>query len=130
MTIRTETMSTNVVHVGMIRGFLLLVGGTIKWALIAGALVIVAVIIAAIVGLGKGVSEANKTAARIAPLVGKVHLGASESRLRALLGKPDSTQTASDALGKTDYWYYGTLSTKGSYQFVFTNGRLTAKNRS
>ncbi|HZR91790.1 MAG TPA: hypothetical protein VFA44_05200 [Gaiellaceae bacterium] len=105
------------------------VGGTLKWALIVGGLVIVAVVIVAIVGLGKGVSDANKTAARVAPLMSKVHLGETERQVRSFLGAPDSTQQQTDASGRTDYWYYGTLATKGTWQLVFTNGRLTAKNR-
>lgn len=60
---------------------------------------------------------------------GKVSMGETEGPIRALLGKPDSTQSQ-DIDGQTSvYWYYGTLSTKGTWQLVFSDGRLIAKNR-
>jgi hypothetical protein len=115
--------------VKIIRGVFRLVGGTIKWALILGALVIVAVIIVVIVAIGKGVNDANKEAARVAPLMVKVTIGEREAPIKALLGKPDSTQSTNVAGQAETYWYYGTLSTKGTWQLVFAAGRLTAKNR-
>ena len=104
-------------------------GAFVKWATIIGVLAIVAVVIVAIVGLGKGVQSANKTAARVAPKFAHVRIGETETQLRTLLGKPDSSQTEVVSGAHTDYWYYGTISTKGGYQFVFSNGKLTAKNR-
>jgi hypothetical protein len=104
-------------------------GAVVKWAVILGALAIIAVIIVAIVGIGKGVQEANKSAARVAPKFASISLWESEAQLFVRIGKPDSTQTQVVG-GETDvYWYYGTPSTKGSYQFVFRNGRLTTKAR-
>lgn len=107
------------------------VGGTIKWLLILGVLVIVAVVIVAIVGLGKGVAHGDKTYARVTPLMVHVHVGETRAQVRAQLGKPDSTQSSQTA-GEADvYWYYGVLSGKDAFgwQLVFTNGKLTAKNR-
>jgi hypothetical protein len=106
------------------RGF----GKAVKWAILAAAGLIVVGVVIAIVGVGKGVHDANKTAARVAPLMGQVHLGANEASVKALLGKPDSTQSDVSSLGRTDYWYYGTLASKQSFQLVFENGRLRAKN--
>ena len=114
---------------GVARGTARAVGKTIKWALILGTLVIVAVIIIVIVSLGKAVDKANKTAARVAPLMGQITIGESESQVRSVLGKPDSTQSDNIGGQAETYWYYGTLSTKGTWQLVFTNDRLTDKNK-
>lgn len=114
----------------LIRGFFKVVGGTIKWTLMIGALLIVVVIIVAIVGLGKGVSNANKEAARLKPLMPKVAIGWTETQVKHLLGKPDSTDSSTVAgLGTSIDWYYGTLATKGgNWQLVFQDGRLSEKN--
>ena len=105
------------------------VGGTRKWPLVFGALVVFAVIILAIAGLRNHVNNADKTVARIAPLVGKVRLGETEAQVRALLGKPDSVETTTDASGKTDYWTYGTAAAKGSWQFTFINRQLSGQTQ-
>lgn len=107
------------------------VGGTIKWALIVGALLIVVVIIVALVAIGKGVAHGDKTYARVTPLMRHVRLGETPAQVRAQLGKPDRT-SSTQTVGETDvYWYYGVLSGKDAFgwQLVFTNGKLTAKNR-
>jgi len=105
------------------------IGGLIK---VLAALVVLIVglgVILVVVVVGKGVDKANQQSKRVTPLMERVHLGATEAQVRRQLGKPDSTQRSTDRLGRTDYWYYGTLSTKASWQLVFTNGKLTARNR-
>lgn len=105
------------------------VGHTIKWIVISAFALIVIIVVVALVSLGKASSNADKQSSRVAAHIQQVHLGASKAQVRAILGKPDSTQRMVTSGLVDDTWYYGTLSAKGSWQFVFVNGRLTAKNR-
>jgi outer membrane protein assembly factor BamE (lipoprotein component of BamABCDE complex) len=106
------------------------IGKTIKW-LVFGVFAFVAIIIVvAVIGLGRASNDANTQSANVSAHISEIHLGMTRSQVRAILGKPDSTQHSETAgLGTDDEWYYGTLSAKGSYQFVFQNGKLSAKNR-
>jgi outer membrane protein assembly factor BamE (lipoprotein component of BamABCDE complex) len=106
------------------------IGKTIKWILILGALLIVVIVVIAIFSLGKAGNDADKQSANVTAHLSQIRLGMTETQVKAILGKPDSTQRSQTAgLGTMDEWYYGTLSAKGSYQFSFTNGKLEAKNR-
>lgn len=115
----------------LIRGTFKLVGGTIKWAVILGALVIIVVIIVAIVGIGKGVQAGDASYKRVTPKFASIRIGETMTELRTQVGAPQSTQNSTVSGAATTFWYYGTLSSKDvfGYQFVFTNGRLTAKNK-
>lgn len=113
----------------LIGGFFRLVGGTIKWALIIGALLIVAGIIAAVLAFGHKVSNSDKGAAKRAAAYRTIELDASATAVKARLGKPDSTSSVDVAGSSETCWYYGFFSTKGEYQYCFSHGRLVAKNR-
>jgi outer membrane protein assembly factor BamE (lipoprotein component of BamABCDE complex) len=105
------------------------VGKTIKWFVIACFSLIVILIAVAIVGLGVAANDSDKQATNVAAHISEIHMGMTRPEVRAILGKPDSTQHLESGGLVSDMWYYGTLSTKGSYQFAFDNGVLTSKNR-
>lgn len=106
------------------------VGTTIKWLVFAVFALVAIIIVVAVIGLGKAANDANVQSASVTSHISEIHLGMTRPQVKAILGKPDSTQHSETAgLGTDDEWYYGTLSTKGNYQFVFQNGVLTAKNR-
>lgn len=105
------------------------VGQTIKWIVISLVLLIAIIIVVALIGLGKEASDADKQATNVSAHISEIKLGMTRAEVRAILGKPDSTQHFESGGSSDDTWYYGTLSSKGSYQFAFENGRLRAKNR-
>lgn len=104
-------------------------GKTIKWFVILVFAILAIIIVVAVIGLGKASNDANSQSKTVAKHIKEIHLGMTRAQVRGIVGKPDSTQHFESNGLKDDTWYYGTLSTKGSFQFVFTNGRLTAKNR-
>lgn len=105
------------------------IGKVVKWFLAIAALLVAIIIVVAIVGLGKAANNADKQSTNVAAHVNQVQLGMTEAQVRSILGKPDSKQHMVSSGLVSDEWYYGTLSTKGSWQFAFDNGRLTAKNQ-
>lgn len=105
------------------------VGQTIKWLMITIFAIVAIIIVLAVVGLGKASNDADTQSGNVTAHISEIQMGMTRADVRAIIGKPDSTQHMDSGGLVDDTWYYGTLSSKGSYQFVFTNGRLTAKNR-
>jgi outer membrane protein assembly factor BamE (lipoprotein component of BamABCDE complex) len=105
------------------------VGRTVKWLVIACFALVAVIIVVAVIGIGKEANDSDTQSANVKSHLSQVHLGMTRPEVRAILGKPDSTQHMESSGFKDDTWYYGTLSASGSYQFVFENGKLTAKNR-
>lgn len=106
------------------------VGRTIKWALILGALVIVVIIIAAVIGLGSAASDSDKSSAQVSRAkFAAVKTGMAKPAVRTLLGKPERTDETQVNDLSMECWYYGILSADGSYQFCFDNGKLASKSR-
>ncbi len=112
----------------IVRGFFHGVGSTIKWLLIIGALIIVVVIIAAIVGIGKESEKSEKSSQQVTPAkYAAVKDGQSEAEVRALLGKPEETDTINvKGFGKSDCWYYGILAQQTT-QICFQGGAVDYK---
>lgn len=105
-------------------------GKTIKWSLIVGALLVVVLIIAIAVNLGNAGNKSDKSSRQVsAAKFAHVKNGWSMARLKALVGKPESTDFQQVTGLKMSCWYYGVLSSNGSYQFCFENGRLASKSR-
>jgi outer membrane protein assembly factor BamE (lipoprotein component of BamABCDE complex) len=105
-------------------------GKTIKWALILGALLVVAIVIAVAISLGNAASKSDKSSRQVsAAKFAQIKTGWSKTRLRALIGKPESTDFQQVAGLRMECWYYGVLSSTRSYQFCFANGKLDAKSR-
>lgn len=105
------------------------IGTTIKWLVIAVFALVAVIIVAAVVGLGKAASDADTQSTNVSAHISEIQLGMTRPEVRAIVGKPDSTQHMESGGTVEDLWYFGTLSSKGSYQFVFEDGRLTAKNQ-
>jgi hypothetical protein len=105
------------------------IGQTIKWLMIGVFALVAVIIVVAIVGLGKAASDADTQSSSVSAHITEIHLGMTRAEVRAIVGAPDSKQHMESGGSSEDLWYYGTLSSKGSYQFVFDNGRLTAKNQ-
>ena len=116
----------------------------IKGILALSALAILAVVLVGVISAGKSLNDADNTSARVSQHISEVSYGMSTDEVRAILGKPDSTQEMNSAgtelpagpggpitiPGESNVeWYYGTLSSKGTWQLSFTNGRLDSKNR-
>jgi outer membrane protein assembly factor BamE (lipoprotein component of BamABCDE complex) len=110
---------------GVARG----IGKTIKWLIIVLVGIVALVIVLAIIGLGKASNDADSQSKKVTAHLSQIKLGMTRTQVKAIVGKPDSTQRMVTSGLVDDTWYYGTLSAKGSYQFVFENGKLTAKNR-
>ncbi len=107
------------------------IGKTIKWIFIAFGLLIIVIVIVAIVSLGNASNNSNASAAHVtAAKYAAIHTGMKIAEVEALIGaKPESTQTTSVAGSTIDCIYYGVISTKGTYQFCFTNGALDSKSK-
>lgn len=105
------------------------VGKTIKWFVIACFSLIVVGIVVAIVGVGMAASDSEQQATNVSAHISQIHIGMTRAQVRAIIGAPDSTQHLESSGLVSDMWYYGSLSTDGSYQFAFDNGVLTSKNR-
>lgn len=56
-----------------------------------------------------------------------IKLGMTQDEVRNLLDEPTREQSSETSYGKTDYWYYDFEN--NTYQFVFENGKLRAKNK-
>lgn len=107
------------------------VGQTVKWLLILGALLIVAIVVAVIVSLGTAADESEQSSAEVSQQeFQRVRAGMSKPEVRALLGAdPESTDETSVEGFTLECWYYGILASGGTYQFCFDNGRLSSKSR-
>jgi hypothetical protein len=105
-------------------------GKVIKWTLLACVALIVVAVVAAIFGLGSAANKSDKSSAKVTPAkYAKVHEGMRKAELRTLLGKEESADSQSISGTTMDCLYYGILSSKGSYQFCFENGKLFSKSR-
>jgi hypothetical protein len=102
-----------------------------KWTIITFAFIIVVIVVVAIVSLGKAGSDSNASASHVtAAKFASIHTGQTASQVEAIIGvAPQSTDSNSVAGETLNCIYYGVLSTKGTYQFCFTNGRLSSKSR-
>jgi hypothetical protein len=106
------------------------VGKTLKWLLILSGLFVVAVVIAVIVGLGSAGEKSDRSSAQVDPKAfAALKIGTPASVVRARFGKPERTNVTEVQGFKQTCWYYGILSSKGSYQLCFEHSKLTAKNR-
>jgi hypothetical protein len=107
------------------------VGKTIKWTFIAFGLLIIVIVIVAIVSIGNAGNSSNASSAHVtAAKYAATHNGMTIAAVETLIGaKPESTQTSSVAGSTMDCIYYGVISTKGTYQFCFTNGALNSKSK-
>jgi hypothetical protein len=100
----------------------------IKSVLLIVALIVVVTVLVTTTALGEGVAKPNRQAERVAPLMPKVRLGWSEGRVQALLGRPAEDQSSTTFGAGTEVWIYGLPSGDGSWQLVFHDNQLTAKN--
>jgi hypothetical protein len=106
------------------------VGGTIKWALMVAALVILVLIVAVVVGFGHAVDRSDKNAKQVSPAkYARVHIGMSTSKVRRLLGRPENTYTSEAKSLQVNCWQYGVLARSATYSFCFANGELAMKSR-
>jgi outer membrane protein assembly factor BamE (lipoprotein component of BamABCDE complex) len=112
------------------RRFFSRLGRTVKWALILGALVIVILVIVALVSLGNAGQKSEKSARQVSPAkYAAVKQGMRKSQVRAILGRPESTDQTQVSGLTEECWYYGVLAASATYQFCFSNGRLDVKAR-
>ena len=105
------------------------IGKTIKWILLSFCLIVVIFIIIAIASVGNAVNNSTSNASHVTVAkYAAIHDGMTITQVESLIGvKPDST--TSSVIDSTTYTeiYYGTLSTKGTYDFSFVNNRLQTK---
>jgi hypothetical protein len=106
-----------------------LVGKIIKWAVIATVLVVVAGVVAVVVGLGKAADKSEKSSHRAALEIAHIRRGMSAAHVRRLLGKPDDTETYREGGSREVCWYYGSLLSSKEYEFCFRHWRLYSKSR-
>jgi hypothetical protein len=107
-----------------------LIGKTIKWAVIAVVLIVVAGVIAVVVGINHEVSASEKSGKRTAAGFAQVKRGMSAAHVRNVLGKPDSWERYRELGHRTICWYYGELAVKGhAFEFCFRRGKLVSKAR-
>jgi hypothetical protein len=107
------------------------IGKVMKWTIITFAFLIVVIVIIVIVAIGKAGSNSNSSASHVtAAKYATIHTGQTASQVEAVIGvAPESTDSNSVAGETLNCIYYGVLSTNGTYQFCFTNGKLTDKSR-
>jgi hypothetical protein len=106
------------------------IGKTIKWTLILGGLLVVAVIVAAIVGVNHAVTKSNKSSHQVSPTkYAQIKVGMTPAQLRRLVGKPEDTSSFSSTGITTVCWTYGVLAETATYSFCFDNGKLATKSR-
>ena len=55
--------------------------------------------------------------------------GITPSRLRGLVGEPESKNKTRVEGMEIECWYYGIVAETGSFQFCFANGKLTSRFR-
>ena len=55
--------------------------------------------------------------------------GITPTRLRGLVGEPESRSKTSVEGLEIECWYYGIVAETGSFQFCFANGKLTSRFR-
>jgi len=60
---------------------------------------------------------------------GRVERGMTTKRLRALVGDPETSHRTTVEGLEIECLYYGVVAASGSYQFCFTNGKLSTKAR-
>jgi outer membrane protein assembly factor BamE (lipoprotein component of BamABCDE complex) len=105
-------------------------GKALKWTLLLGGLLVLVIVIVAVVSLGSASNDSEKSAKQVGPAkYRQAHQGMTKPELRALLGKPESTDETSVSGLNMECWYYGILAQSGSYQFCFSNGKLDSKSR-
>lgn len=107
------------------------IGKTLKWMLIVGALIVVLFIIIAIVALGSAADDSEQSSKEVTPAeYTAVKNGQTQAQVRAAIGaEPERTDETQVQDLTMECWYYGILAESGTYQFCFSNGKLSTKSR-
>lgn len=104
------------------------IGGFFKWLAISVGVLVGIIILIVVVAIGTAGSDSDKSSAQVTKAdYRQIHHGMTKADVLALVGKPES-KTSTSVSGLTmDCWDYGVLSTNGTYQFCFSNGKLDSK---
>lgn len=107
------------------------IGKTIKWIVILGALLIIIVIVAVVIGLGSAANDSDDSSKEVSPAeYAAIKDGATLASVKARIGaEPESEDEVVVGNSTLKCIYYGILSSEGTYQFCFDNGRLSSKSR-
>jgi hypothetical protein len=105
------------------------VGKAIKWAVTLCVLAVVALVVAAVVGLSSAADKSASSSHRATVAFKKITRGMTEAQVKRLAGKPMRTDASVVGVGagavREECWYYGNaLAGDREYDFCFERGRL------
>ena len=109
--------------------FLRGLGSTIKWLLIIGVTLIVVVIIVALFSLGNAASDSDSSSNQVTRSeYNSIKNGMSESKVAQIIGSDPESKDNTEVNGSTfNCIYYGVLA-DNTYQFCFSDDKLTTKS--